>query len=713
MKTYNLFLDESGQFIENVNETGLPAIVAGYMVEGEKEDYEEWAKTLFKKTKSLRGYNFEHIDIEHFHAVEDDSKEMLDFITQLVKKMGNQKVKLVCFENSKRRQIVNSDITYLNVFADGLVKLMYSLYLNNINERIQMNVTYAVRTRNDDTNSEYKTIFDETEYTERLKERVIFHLGRLFRESGNNLNFKLVAKDARKNVPLKLADAVCAAFRGKVNTLSETQKDIIYAVPHYKFTVLESAGWQLIKMYIDDNNVADAFYTWCSYTEDKDLGRHKTEFLNLLINKLNSMSLSASRAQFQVLSKIVGALVDSRAITFANKIMTPILNELFPLLESAGFDIARPKFDILFYRLTTATHEGDTAAEEEIITQCKQLQKKIKWTYEDLNYIINYKIRKIEHLKNIFDFQNAENELNDLVHTMNQAKESLSLIDEYNKEEYQDIKSVTLGKIYGSLVGTQSYTVPASATDAIAIRDISNKAIDNFVEEVDILRQYQMRAQAEYSLGNCQEALCWLKKSVKLDGNDGLDGIDKLLELLVKQNNAFGLMHYGKIMEKACLNNDLALGRKLYATWNEKVGNSYLDKSEHRKHPFYIIYGCIGIARAKLDITNYGENIAQNSFKKAYEIAESVNENFTCFAAGLSYEAKSLALAIMNEKDRKKARQTLLKRLESFLNNDQVPPTIKQVFSGWQELFGDNAMDADAEGYKEQILQKALQVPIL
>ena len=186
-----------------------------------------------------------------------------------------------------------------------------------------------------------------------------------------------------------------------------------------------------------------------------------------------------------------------------------------------------------------------------------------------------------------------------------------------------------------------------------------------------------------------------------------------MLELLVKQDNAFGLMHYGKIMEKACLKNDIALGRKLYETWNKKVGSNYLDKQDKRTHPFYAIYGSIGIARAKLNITNNGENLAQNSFKKAYEIAELVNKNFTCYAAGLSYEAKSLALAIANEKDRKKARQTLLKRVDSFLNNDQVPSTIKQVFSGWQEFFSDDAMDKDAEGYKDQILQKALQVPIL
>ena len=53
MQSYKLFLDESGQFIENNNSiAGRPAIVAGYMVNNLNSNAETWAQGLLEETKN-------------------------------------------------------------------------------------------------------------------------------------------------------------------------------------------------------------------------------------------------------------------------------------------------------------------------------------------------------------------------------------------------------------------------------------------------------------------------------------------------------------------------------------------------------------------------------------------------------------------------------------------------------------------------------------
>ena len=45
---------------------------------------------------------------------------------------------------------------------------------------------------------------------------------------------------------------------------------------------------------------------------------------------------------------------------------------------------------------------------------CDDLFKVVKWRYEDLEYLQNYKLRKVEQQKNAFDFKGALETLNKL-----------------------------------------------------------------------------------------------------------------------------------------------------------------------------------------------------------------------------------------------------------------------------------------------------------
>ena len=390
MKTYNLFLDESGQFIENDSGTGLPAIVAGYMIESEKKDFDNWAEDILKKTKNSKK-NFRNIDIVHFHALEDKSDEMSEYITCLMENINEEEnVKLITFKNEHGIFIVDPDITYLNTFADGLIQLIRCL-LTEPDELVHLRIKYAHRIY---VNSKdpYPPTIPVREYVERIKERVVLRLSRLPKEVTNRLRLEWINASATDVPTLMVADAVCAALRGKRGFLSGKQEERIDLIPRLEFSVLENDIWNLIQEFIAENRLADAIYTWCIHSKKLTLSQRTTEFPNLLIERIKSMNQVGVDSQFQTLSKMIGAFVDRSLIARnetvqANNVMDPILWELFPSLQKAGIDVLRPSFDLWFYRLTTASHDGDTVREVEAIETCESLYKQIKWTFPDLSFL--------------------------------------------------------------------------------------------------------------------------------------------------------------------------------------------------------------------------------------------------------------------------------------------------------------------------------------
>ena len=88
MKQYQLFLDESGQFIEkgsNGKAAQKPGIVAGYLAENRKCN-NEWAKKLLQKTKESSS-SFSEIKIDPFHGMEDRDPHLPAFITALLQEL--------------------------------------------------------------------------------------------------------------------------------------------------------------------------------------------------------------------------------------------------------------------------------------------------------------------------------------------------------------------------------------------------------------------------------------------------------------------------------------------------------------------------------------------------------------------------------------------------------------------------------------------------
>ena len=700
MKQYQLFLDESGQFIEkssNGKAAQKPGIVAGYLAENRKCN-NEWAKKLLQKTKESSS-SFSEIKIDPFHGMEDRDPHLPAFITALLQELCKSgSIRLVEFKNKKGLDIVNSDITYLNVLTEGIIQLIVKL-LAETDEKVCLDILYAVRvdvTAKEASNDTVIQFIDQKEYTKRLEERLALQMAALPDYIQNRFSYSLQCGNAKKDTALMIADAVCGALRGFKTQFSGEQRQAVRSLKTIKFSVLDHKVWQAIEMHLMDKQVAQAVYQWYSRIDDDDrLQEREDEFKETVITKLKSESLYFIQAQLKLLSETIGSLINGRNYTAANIVMDHLIADFFPLLEDAGIEVDRSLFDIHFYRLTTCTHQGTVALGNREMQICDACVKTISWNYEDLEYLLSYKLRKVEQQKNAFDFTGALDTLTGMEKLLDESLNVITLVDDLG-DFSKNIRSQMLGKVMGSKVAVEGYLLDKIPDLKQRILTDSDKAIFNFTDWPNLSRQYQTRAMAEYKLGNYEEAVRFLKKSAGLKE-------EKLMVLVRKfkeTNNVFGLMHYANVMALASAD-AMQFGKELYDAWNQEDPMDLVNGMEGN-YPKYVIQWRVATTRANLGVGDKGEAYYKMASMEALQTVDSP----TIFAAGLSILAEFNGMLQGTGKPLKQ----LKKKLSLFMESD-APQTMKEYFAEWDDLLYRDSVAADR--MRKELLLLSARIPVL
>ena len=142
MKDYYLYLDESGSFEpQGTPNLGRASIVAGYLTE--KAMSESEAFSLFREVQESDA-KYAAISIQPFHGLEERHPALGAFVGDMLRAMVERGMKIVVFGEGRYHHIVNSDRTYLNILADGVVKLAMEL-LAKTDDEIRLHVLYAWR----------------------------------------------------------------------------------------------------------------------------------------------------------------------------------------------------------------------------------------------------------------------------------------------------------------------------------------------------------------------------------------------------------------------------------------------------------------------------------------------------------------------------------------------------------------------------------------
>ena len=694
MRTYYLYLDESGNFNELTNNSP-PSIVAGFLTE--KNCTEARAKELLNMTKNF-SENFSTINVDNFHAMENRNPALSEFITQLLENMSKKNYKLVVFKNDKSYTSVNSDVTYLNVFAEGIVNLLEKL-LAQTTDKISLNVNYATRLNVAEKNNHgiYLSL-DEKYYLERIEERIDWRMLRLKDSERARITKKFSAAKADKFAPLMLADAVCFALRGGLKNFTGEQKSRIKNLPTLKFQLTEKYLWRDIQDALIEDRIGEAVYSWYTRGTATLLEEYDGSFKDSVAKKLMSMKIERRKFQYDTLAQLVGNLANRREFEALKKLVDALDKNFFPLLKANKLEAQELFFDMHFQRLTVATHEGNTFDEQREIELCRKILPTLPATCEMLDYFLKYKLRETEYLKNIYDFAGAIKELDRLEKILSSTIELTKMIDELG-DFAKNIRSTTLGKVIGSRAAAKIYLSATEPNLIQSAREDSDMAIEQFISESDKSRQFQMRSMLETRAGNFEESLAWLAKAFNVTENPTPAKILSAIKNLSEDKN-FELLHFANLMV-AAMEAKKSLGREMFDAWTSHNAEELLNGTNY---PVPVI-----LWRSEKCRALQGQKTAKKFYDDAAKFLLETPENLTLFSEGLLVEADRFAT--LDEGNSSK----LLKKIQADYQKFSelpLPPTMRKAFSEWEKI-GDATKELSVVELKDFFKGLIKKIPVI
>lgn len=696
MKKYYVYLDESGQFIETTK-NGNVSIIAGFL-SSDSSCTESRAEKFLADVKKTNT-DFAGINIAPFHAMEETDNHTPQFIVELMEHMAKQKIDFVVLKSQRHYHIVNSDTTYLNVFAEGIVNLAKDM-LSKTTDNVTLNVVYAKRVDMKKYHaSGNKNTIKEKEYTDRIEERIALRMAQLKNNQRDRIKINLSAGSARKSKALMLADAVCYAFRGGKDYFNQNQKSRIKNLPCHKFSLMEKISWDSIQNALIDNRLAEALYSVYGFGMPSLSEEYMEIFEDALINKLKEIGASGRKLQYDTVSQIISSLVDRRDYDETIYFIDALEEKFFPLLKKENLYSTEFYFDVHFYKLTVLTHKSHTLKEQEEIDICRKILPSLPATCETLDYYLKYKLREVEHLKNIYAFENALNGLDNLENILSNMVDLVQMLDGLG-EFGKNISSTTLGKVIGSRTATKIYLSYTDRNYIASARKDSDTAIKNFTSKSDKARQYQTRAMLETVAEKFSDALEWLGKAFDLEENVTAE---KVLKSIINFQGLkiFGFLHYVNLMS-AAITAGHPIGKSMYDAWINQNAESTLPTN--MEYPMPLIYHQIGKCRAL-----QGNKNALKYYDEAIKKSLADSEDLTSYAAGLLIEADRF-LMLSTGKDLKVLNK-LCADYKKFADTD-IPESMRKIFGAFDSLEEKIKKDSE-EKIREYLAEITKKIPFI
>ena len=200
MRSFELYLDESGQFI-NEDKAITPSLIGGILVKKDDLSITKAKDIMDEAIKNVPG-NYVHINDISKKDLKLSGKVAVDIM---------QKIRLipaytVIFSNNELLDFKDDKLLYLNIMAEGIINLLEKLSSEKA-DAVELDVIAAVR--RDLSVDDNKTIIEIEEYSNRIKERIYMKMAEknIFLSKNCKVNFKL--SSARTNPKLMLSDIVC------------------------------------------------------------------------------------------------------------------------------------------------------------------------------------------------------------------------------------------------------------------------------------------------------------------------------------------------------------------------------------------------------------------------------------------------------------------------------------------------------------------------
>ncbi len=665
MRKFELYLDESGSFIDEESSLS-PSLIGGILVKKDELTIEK-AQLIMQTALSKVDGKYVHINDIAQKDKKLAGKVAVDIIQEIVKMQS----RIVIFENNELLDFKDDKLLYLNIMAEGIINLLEKLSLENP-EPVELNVIAAVR-RNLEIDDD-KTVIEMEEYSKRIKEKIYIKIAEkdLFLSKNCKVNFEL--SSARKNPKLMLSDVVCnARLTRNSSKFNEEQKQYLESIfdkSKYVFNVFRTNIQKKLSEYLIQNNIVDAIFLLNEVDDEKT----KKELITLIATNINNMPTSNLRIQLELLSLKIRSIIDvQRNLLLCEKFLLNLQQNIMPKIKVKGFIINKLKIDISLYLLTIYTHQGNNIKSKEQIQISENELKNISGSWEFLEYYYILKIRQAIYYNTCFKNNKTIEVLTVAVEKFENVLNAMQEI-----EEFGNMKSDMIAKAVGTRLQSYTNLITPNLDENTkkqyyenAVKD-SEFAISQFVSESDKRRQYQYRCMLELSVGNFDDAVRFLMKTVGMTEKN----FEKFLELVSQISDFsknFILVNYLEVMQHAINEKNIQLGIAMFEAYksNESIFKEFsleqIDEdsiySNNSKfmgmHPFEIIYWSLG----KYYRDN-NKDLAIKYFDKAIEICNEINES-TIFVVELAIEADKLCLSKNINEDKK----VLIDKYNNIMNN--------------------------------------------
>ncbi len=670
MRTFELYLDESGGFVKEKNQKS-PSLIGGLLIRN--------GNLMMEDANRIRNIASSQVDGEYKHIndiVQNNPENAGRVAIEIMRAIKELPAQFVIFQNEELLDFEDDEKLYLHIMVEGIMNLLEKLSLEKPDE-ISINITAAVR--RDLKSDDVKAVTNIEKYTKLIKERILMRLTEkdLFISKNCHVTFKL--SSARTNAKLSLADVVCNSMLTKDSNkfTSEEKEELkkMFSESKYVFSVERPNIQKKLSNYLVQNNIADAFFLLNEIGEEKK----QEELESLLINHINNMPIVNMRIQFSLLSLKIRSLIDvQRELDLCRNFLLKMQDRILIKINGNDFVIKKLKLDVALYLLTIYTHEANYQRALDQIEVCKTELKKISGSWEFLDYYYILVIREAITYSSCFQENKA-------IEILSEAITSLEIVMNSFKgiKEFGTMQSDNLAKALGTRL--QSYInliYPELDADLKkeyyekAVKD-SDMAIAQFASLSDKKRQYQYRSTLEASVGHIDNALNFLGKAVDTNGQD----FNKIISNIAKIGDFskhFLINAYFIIINNAISAKQNKIATEMYDAFinNQELYNLYMlgtyndedtynqEKINTEIHPFEVLYFQIGKY-----LINKDKKLAEEYLNYALNICYKMNDTGVQI-----FTLSILADLVKASENKEEAKKTLIKRYETLVDENANTP---------------------------------------
>lgn len=502
MKRFELWLDESGDFEKDDSQKkakAVPSLIGGLLTEN--SSFPDSAVGTI-------------IPEEYYHSI--DHADQLERFRRIDEKLSKRtENRFVVFSNQERVNIVDNNLTYLNIIAEGILQLLKSLKARYGTVFLRVLIANRVDTT---TGRDYSSsVVSVGEYEKRLNEKMVLAS---LENSISSQEWELRTASARKDKRLMLADIVCNTFftRQRKNKFDQQERAYIESIytdseRTLVFTVFESFSEKLFRNDLLNGHIGEAVSNICLCAEEDVLER----CFSLLKQRMKESGPSDLRLQYRFVSAYVEYYMNvDRDFDLCSRLLTNLLKYYIPLLKEEGGkeileDANRLELDLRFYLMTTYTHTGNIEGAAALEHECREAVEQLPPTLDTVSYKIRFAHRNVINLINMFDFESALLEVDAIIDRCAEVEELLGLVCPDREIAYEE-----MAKALGTRVQIRTFLLRMHSDKDFyleACRD-SDLAICKFENQTDKQRQYLYRVQMETDAKQYDIALEYLYRAV-------------------------------------------------------------------------------------------------------------------------------------------------------------------------------------------------------